>query len=386
MPQSSKSYPPLAERPRVLIAGHGGTLSDALSRKKWSALEKRMSVRVLTEHSDPSDPVVLAIPPCRARTLRGLGFYLRLPLHLLREIRHFRPDILIAQSPYESAVIECLRRITRVRVPLIVEIHGDWRTASRAYGSPWRRAVSPAADVVARFGIRSADAVRAVGPSMARLAEDVSGSPVDAIFPTFFDANAFFETQPRQLPARPSLLWVGTLQRYKNPDLLAAGWRIAAAAVPDASLVVVGSGPLQPVIDRLKTELPGRVTVHANLTSMDVRKCMDSATALVLPSLSEGLPRVGIEAFARGRPVIGTNAGGIPDLVYDEQNGLLVPPNDAHALGQAMIRMLTDSELAERLGHGAFETAAGYRSSPEQYAEALRELVASTIERARQVG
>ena len=96
---------------------------------------------------------------------------------------------------------------------------------------------------------------------------------------------------------------------------------------------------------------------------------------LVLPSWPEGLGRVVIEAFARGRGVVATDAGGIPDLVTDGVEGLLVPPADTAALAAALVRVLADRALAERLGrrrHGRFED---WHLTPERLAGELRGLV-----------
>jgi colanic acid/amylovoran biosynthesis glycosyltransferase len=95
----------------------------------------------------------------------------------------------------------------------------------------------------------------------------------------------------------------------------------------------------------------------------------------VLPSASEGLPRVAVEAFMRGRAVVGTRAGGIPDIVEDGVNGLLVEPGSAAELAAAIERVLTDHELAVRLGEGAARDAARWASSPEEYAERVRAVV-----------
>ena len=73
----------------------------------------------------------------------------------------------------------------------------------------------------------------------------------------------------------------------------------------------------------------------------------------MLPSWPEGLGRVVIEAFARGRAVVATDAGGIPDLVTHGVEGLLVPPGDVAALAAALDRVLLDRGLAERLGEAA---------------------------------
>ena len=82
----------------------------------------------------------------------------------------------------------------------------------------------------------------------------------------------------------------------------------------------------------------------------EVARALDEARALVLPSESEGLPRVVVEAFLRGRPVVATRAGGTPEIVEHEVNGLLVERGDTAALAAALERVLADRGLAQRLG------------------------------------
>ena len=177
------------------------------------------------------------------------------------------------------------------------------------------------------------------------------------------------------MPTTPTALWVGVLQRYKNPHVLAAAWDTVVAAIPEARLVIVGSGPLQHVVDALRDEYPDRVRLHHRLPPAKLKEEFDASTMLVLPSRSEGLGRVVIESFARGRPVIGARVGGIPDLVRNEVNGLLVPSDDADALAEAMIRLLRDRELSECLGRRARVDAEQHRWTPERYARALLDMV-----------
>ena len=71
---------------------------------------------------------------------------------------------------------------------------------------------------------------------------------------------------------------------------------------------------------------------------------------LALPSWTEGLPLVVLEAMAHGKPVVATPVGGTPELVTDGETGLLVPPRDPQALAAALQRLLEDAELSRRLG------------------------------------
>jgi glycosyltransferase involved in cell wall biosynthesis len=108
---------------------------------------------------------------------------------------------------------------------------------------------------------------------------------------------------------------------------------------------------------------------------------MDDATTLLLASRSEGLPRIVVEAFCRGRAVIGSRTGGIPDIVVAGENGLLVPPDDAGALADAIVRLASDPALAARLGAGARRDAARWTATPEEYARRTRELVEAVVGR-----
>jgi glycosyltransferase involved in cell wall biosynthesis len=126
-------------------------------------------------------------------------------------------------------------------------------------------------------------------------------------------------------------------------------------------------------------DFPGRVTWEERLPSEGVAAALDAATVLVLPSFSEGLPRVTMEAFARGRGVVGARAGGIPDIVEDGRSGLLVPPGDAAALADALVRALSEPQLAERLSEGARAASARWLQTPEEFARRTRELVDALV-------
>ena len=95
----------------------------------------------------------------------------------------------------------------------------------------------------------------------------------------------------------------------------------------------------------------------------------------MLPSRSEGLGRVVVEAFCRGRGVVASRVGGIADIVDDGSTGLLVPSGDADALADALVRALSDRTLAERLGAAAHDAVQPWLATPEEYARRLRELV-----------
>jgi glycosyltransferase involved in cell wall biosynthesis len=369
-------------RPRVLFVGSSDLdlpLPPALARK-WDAVSRELDVRVIGRANEiASGDRRFRRVPASPWPLRVLGYWAWLPWIVADELRAFRPEVIVTKSPYEAFALLPVWRLARPRAKLIVDLHGDWRTAPRLYGSQLRRLAAGLTDRAALFALRRADGTRAISAHTAALARQATGRDPLAVFPAYFDLETFAATPDSPLPQAPAIAWIGVLQRYKNPQVLADAWRIVAARSPHARLTVVGDGPLRPVVDGLAGEFPGRVRATARLTPAEVAALMDASTMLAMSSESEGLPRVIMEAFARARPVVSTAVGGIPDLVEDGRNGLLVAPGDASALAGALLRVIEDRDLAERLSQGAHQTAASLRWTADRYAQALRGIVEAAL-------
>jgi glycosyltransferase involved in cell wall biosynthesis len=363
---------------RLLMVGRSRySLPLSLSlAQKFDALSAEIDVRVLAADagSRGHDTRFRLVPPIRPRALDGPAFYALLPFRVARELRSYRPDAVLAQGAQEAALCLLGRRLARVKTKVIADIHGDPAAPARLYGSPRRKALGPLADALAGYGLRKSDGVRTISGYTSGLVRAAGVEPT-AEFAAFMDLEPFLEREPVPLPERPVALFVGVLERYKAVDVLADAWRLAAPRLPDALLHVIGRGALTEVPERLVAELPGRMRWTKSLTTPEVAQALDDATILVLPSRSEGLGRVVVEAFCRGRGVVGSRVGGIPDLVQDGTSGVLVPPGDAHALADALVRTLSDRAYAERLGAAAHEAVQPWLATPEEYARRIRELV-----------
>ena len=361
-------------KPRVLLVGrtrYPVPLPPSLERK-FVPLCERFELRVLATAADgrAHDDGIFRLVP-RTPLIDGPLFYLLLPFRLRRVGREHRAVVVVTQSPYEAVAA----RLGRTDAKVVVEVHGDWRTATRLYGSRLRWLLAPLADALCAWGIRGADAVRTVSSYTSGLVRTLGIEPA-AEFPTFSDLEVF-TTPTKPLPDRPTALFVGVLERYKNIDGLAHSWRLAAPGLHGATLRIVGRGPLRPLVERLVRERPTQTTWTENLSPEGLACAMDEATCLVLPSRSEGLPRVIIEAFLRGRPVVAMRVGGIGDIVSDEVNGLLVDTDEE--LRDALIRVLVDRPLAQRLGEAARREVEPWLCTPEQFAERIDALVQPLI-------
>lgn len=165
-----------------------------------------------------------------------------------------------------------------------------------------------------------------------------------AFVPHFVDAAAF---TPAFGGGRYAF-FAGRLAEEKGVDVLLR----AHALVPGLELVIAGEGPLRPALEAsLTAEQRGRVRFAGHLTGRAFDEAWAAASCLVLPSTwYEVRPMVIHEAYARGKPVVSSRLGSIPEIVEDGVTGRLVPPGDATALGEAMRELVTDGARAERMG------------------------------------
>lgn len=153
-------------------------------------------------------------------------------------------------------------------------------------------------------------------------------------------------------PEKKIVLFLGNLTLQKGPQILLNAMKIVQKRHPDICLVFSGSGPLKAnLIDATtRSELNGNVIftdyIPRDMTSLYYH----AADIFVLPSFAEAFPLTLLEAESAGLPIVATNVGGIPDIVNDGVNGLIVKAGDAKDLADKITRLLGDSKLREEMG------------------------------------
>jgi glycosyltransferase involved in cell wall biosynthesis len=168
------------------------------------------------------------------------------------------------------------------------------------------------------------------------------------------------------------LLSVGRLSQEKgHADLLraVAQMRVAQGAAFGSRLLMVGDGPERSHLAALCADLKLEDVVHFAGFQPDVRPYYAIANVFVLPSHSEGSPNVLLEAMAAGVPMVATAVGGLPEVLSDEVNALLVPKQDVAELAKAITRLLDDAQLRRHLVEQGHVVVAQH--SPQSYFRAL---------------
>jgi glycosyltransferase involved in cell wall biosynthesis len=152
------------------------------------------------------------------------------------------------------------------------------------------------------------------------------------------------------------LVFAGRLGPQKDVDTLLE----ALVRVPEVTLAIAGDGPERRVLERRAGELglDGRVCFLGSVPRDTVLRLFGAADACVLPSAWENFPHTVVEALAVGCPVIATAVGGVPEVVVDGENGLLVPARDAQALAAAIARFFSDDGLRRDLAAAAARSVA----------------------------
>jgi teichuronic acid biosynthesis glycosyltransferase TuaC len=261
-------------------------------------------------------------------------------------------------------------------VPAVVKLHGSDINVVASWPGPRRRL---------KWALPRAERVVAVSRALAEQARGlgVERERIDVV-PNGIDREAFRARDRREArralglaPELPLVLYVGHLTEEKGAFDLIRAFQVRALQLRDVQLVMLGDGAGTAACRALAQELGVTASFVGAQPHDTIPTWLAACDLLSLPSWNEGLPNVVVEALACGRPVVASNVGGIPELV-SEGLGILVPPRDPQALGDALVRALEtpydaqaissalerpDWEGSARLLHRSLLSALGSRAS-----------------------
>jgi len=262
-------------------------------------------------------------------------------------IESLEPDLILAYwtHPTGNAAIEIGRELD---IPVIIGALGSDLLLAKGVGR-----------YLATRAVTKADYVLTVSEGLRRTAITF-GAPAGRVktIPNGCDRSIFYlrdrSVSRAKLGINPGVrlvLFIGWLTPSKGVPELVNAFAHVRREVADAELVCIGEGPLKQSLS--STARADHVRALGYKTSDEIAGWLGACDLLCLPSRSEGCPNVVVEALSSGRPVIGTQVGGIPELV-DERSGILVPPRDAARLASAICegldRKWNEKAIAGRMG------------------------------------
>jgi len=271
-----------------------------------------------------------------------------------RVLKRLNPDVIHAHDPHGVAMASLALSVTagatkeRPLPPLVASRRVDFHLKGNSF-SRWKyRQVD--------CFIAASEAIRKMlvgdGVPAAQTVTVHEGIDVDHVVaaPPVNVHEAFW--LPHHAPVVGN---VAALVPHKGQRYLIDAAHLVVQEVPDARFIILGEGELREHLERQVRE--HHLEKHVLLPGFrtDVLGCIKGVDVFVMSSVTEGLGTSLLDAMACARPIVATEAGGIPEIVEDGVNGLLVPPRDAPALAAAIVRALRDQTLRERMGKAGFE-------------------------------
>ena len=324
---------------------------------KYTLLSKRFTGDVLATVSDRElDGLTVG-----AFTLRGLyipmfllrGTLLRAVLFCSRAVakttyRHYfvrRYDAIVAPEPLITGIVALvIGLLTGAKV--VVEVNGQFETAfsfDRAVPTLKDRLKAKYANFIIPRVLPRADLVKLLYAGQIDNFVEAKSLKAVTAFPNFVSTSQFRPAEPA-----PYILFLGYPWYLKGVDLLITAFKRLSADFPGYSLKIVGYDPDK---SPFEAQAAGhdRIALCDPVEYHDVLGLMGACSLFVLPSRTEGMGRVLMEAMACRKPIVAARVGGIPSIVRDGFNGLLFAAGSAEDLEAKMRKMLGDPELAQRL-------------------------------------
>ena len=274
----------------------------------------------------------------------------RIVSDLARYLRRIRPDVVQANGGYAMKYTVLAKQWSRGRWPLLycnIGLSSDW--LRKPGQRMWNRWLLQQADMTAAVSEASRTDLLAtyrLDPDHVEIVR--RGVPLDTVDRTM--ARAQVRSELGIADERATLLHVGSYAPEKNHAGLLRIAEQVRVAHPALHLVLVGDGPLRPDVER-EAERLGQV--HLLGVRDDVPRLLAAADLLVLPSLTEGIPGVILEAGVQSLPSVAYHVGGVGEAIRDGATGRLIPSGDEPAFAHAVTDLLADPTQRRTMGEQA---------------------------------
>jgi len=291
-------------------------------------------------------PRVLTFPG-QTVYMEGLLYYLRCRSLVRKLVRENGVTLIHAHMILPDGLAAVLLG-KELKVPVVCTLHGS---DIRIY--PHRDRITR---WLTKWALRNADHLLAVSSELKNKALSLSPRAKISVVCNGADPSAFMpmskaESRARLglLPGKKIVLFVGNIKQVKGIEFLLQA--ISQLRRDDLQLCLVGEGESRPALISMAHRLgiAEQCKFAGRQPHDEIAFWLTAADCVVLPSLSEGLPTILVEAMFCGTPVVATDVGGVPEIVQNRRTGLLVKPQDSESLAQAIAEILADPDLSSEL-------------------------------------
>ncbi len=303
----------------------------------------------------------------------------------VRDASRFKPDIVHAHTPFVMGY--CAWRVARkLKVPLVGTFHTPVEEYVMYVAKRFetnRRILKRIVKAYQNWFYNRCDVIIVPAKSAAKYL-DVKDKRIEVVsngldLSRYGTAGREEFREKFGLGDAPVILHGGRLSFEKRVDSVIKAMPSVLKNMPGARLLIVGKGPARKSLEALveKLGIHKSVAFAGYVSDEDFPRAFAAADVLVLNSPVETQSLIVLEAFATGLPVVGADAGAIPDAVVPGENGFLFKTDDNEAMAGYLIRILNDKGLREKLKEGALKTAAEH--SLEKSTEKLLAVYASVM-------
>jgi glycosyltransferase involved in cell wall biosynthesis len=304
------------------------------------------NVEVFASRLKSTTPITEEFNGLKVRRFPSLGFVWNVnPISiLLHSLINAKFDIVHVHSylyfsSNQAVLAKIIRACFRRKTPLVLHLHGGLGIPPYMRQQPIKRILKKVYDsTIGKLMMLGADQILSACVSDSIKAQEVFNLPRERIAIVYngIDTSMFLQETPEiEIDSSRYVLFVGDLEYWKGVDKLVDCMRILHEQGEDITLKLVGVGSIEPILRKRSRNL--NIEFLGQIPHSEMPKLMSSAFAFILPSLWEGTPTVGLEAMASRTPFIGTNIGGIPEIVKNNITGILVPPNNPDAIANAIL-------------------------------------------------
>jgi len=265
-------------------------------------------------------------------------------LRLWKSMKKYKPDVVNVQCiGLNASYILFLSYFYKFKVVVFMQYFGIISSLPKKITGISNKILLKRADYVTSCSQRLLDAVQRYVPEIKNKS---------TVIPNGFDPEEF-KTVSKYSYARPYIFSLGRFCKiHKGFDILIMAFKSVVDKGYDVDLIIAGYGPEREDYELLVNllRLKDRIKFLEGVDRGDIVRLFNGCEFFVLPSRNDACPLVNLEAMAAGKAIVATNVNGVPEIIKDGINGILVRAQDDKALADGLIRLLNDSELRNKLG------------------------------------